>query len=144
MLRTGRNDVAMKRSLPVLLVLPLIAGCYPVRNPVAPGPGADTALNGRIAAPVRDPADDPDTASPVERNDAPGDAGTYSPGSNVEPGGFGAEAPRIGPSPAVLDARRSVRDGDVGGAAELRQRQAEQRRELDNRRRIGENPATAS
>ena len=62
------------------LLLPA-AGCYPVRNPAPAGPAADTALATEVIAPVRDPADDPDTFSPVEPMDRPGDAGTFSPGT---------------------------------------------------------------
>ena len=127
----------MLRLLPVLCLL--AAGCYPVRNPVPPGPGADSALNSRIVAPVRDPADDPDTVSPVEFDDAPGDAGTFSPGAGAGAGGFGwggrvgpPRPARVGPSAETLRARRSA--GDGGGSRGLEARQRTQRVELDHRR----------
>ncbi|BAM03831.1 hypothetical protein [Phycisphaera mikurensis] len=121
----------MPSRLPTLLLVPLLAGgCYPVRNPGPADPRASTALPGTLPDPVRDPADDPDTVSPVEPQDAPGDAGAIDPGSlGVAP----ARPVRIGPTPQELSARRAARD-TPSNAAVLDRWPAKQRAELDARR----------
>lgn len=118
----------------VTLLVASVPGCYPVRNAVPPGPGADTALSNTLPSPVRDPADDPDTASPVEAQDPPGDAGTLT------PGGLGA-APgrpvRVGRTAAANAERRASRPVPSNRAV-LDAWQARQRAELDARRAFQE------